>query len=43
MVIQPQYDEANAFYDGLAKVCLDKEGGIWGYIDKAGKMVWVDR
>ena len=36
IVIQPQFDEANAFYEGLASVEKNKK---WGYIDKTGKIV----
>lgn len=36
VVIQPQFDGANAFSDGLAQV---KVGKKWGYIDKTGKFI----
>ncbi|KAK3582429.1 hypothetical protein CHS0354_023975 [Potamilus streckersoni] len=32
-VIPPQYDETGSFYDGAARVKVDKK---WGYIDKSG-------
>ena len=35
-VIQPQFDWADSFNEGLAKV---KMGYKWGYIDKTGKLV----
>jgi len=50
VVIQPQYDFAFPFHNGLARVCNDcslkpvgehktVEGGQWGLIDKQGKVV----
>ncbi|MBD2085891.1 S-layer homology domain-containing protein [Trichocoleus sp. ST-U3] len=36
VVIQPQFDEAEAFSEGLARV---KIADKWGYIDKTGKLV----
>ena len=36
-VINPQFDEAGSFSDGLAQV---KAGGRFGYIDATGKYVW---
>ena len=36
MALEPQYDEAESFHEGLAGVRLD---GKWGFIDKNGKMV----
>ena len=36
MVINPQFDAASPFSEGLAHVRI---GGKWGYIDPAGKMV----
>lgn len=39
-VINPQFDKACGFSEGLAAVLLlGKEGGKWGYIDKTGKFV----
>ncbi len=35
-VIEPKYDDAKAFSEGLARV---KSGGKWGYIDPKGKVV----
>jgi len=45
-VIEPKYDDAYNFDDGLAKVKID---GQWGCIDRTGKVIvpieydWVDR
>ncbi len=36
IVITPEYQEANLFYEGFAVV---KKGGKYGYINKAGKVV----
>jgi hypothetical protein len=36
-VINPQFDEAAPFADGLARV---KTGGRYGYINDSGKYVW---
>ena len=36
MAIQPQFDEATDFSEGLAAV---KIGGKWGFVDKSGKFV----
>ena len=36
MVIPPQFDSAYLFYEGLAKVEINKK---WGYIDQTGKMI----
>ena len=36
LVIKPEYDEANPFYEGYASV---KKGEKYGYINKAGKVV----
>jgi hypothetical protein len=39
-VINPQFDAALRFADGLAAVRIgDENTGKWGYIDKQGKMV----
>ena len=39
-VINPQFDSANDFREGLAEVRIgDDKTGKWGYIDKQGKMV----
>jgi len=35
-VIEPKFDDANPFYEGLAAV---RVGDKWGYIDKTGRMV----
>ena len=34
--IAPKYEDASAFYEGLAAV---KQNGKWGYIDETGKTV----
>ena len=40
VVIDPQFDAALRFADGLAAVRIgDENTGKWGYIDKQGKMV----
>ena len=40
MVVNPQFDVAHPFVDGLAAVRIgDESTGKWGYIDKQGKMV----
>ena len=36
IVITPEYEEANLFYEGFAVV---KKGGKYGYINKDGKIV----
>ncbi|MEO7307570.1 MAG: WG repeat-containing protein [Ferruginibacter sp.] len=36
IIITPQYAEADLFYEGLASV---KKGNLYGYINKAGKVV----
>ncbi|MEO6541627.1 MAG: WG repeat-containing protein [Ferruginibacter sp.] len=36
IIIKPQYAEADFFYEGLASV---KKGNLYGYINKAGKVV----
>jgi hypothetical protein len=36
-VIQPKYDEAWPFSDGVALVLA---GGKWGYINKSGEFIW---
>ena len=35
-VINPQFDEAASFSEGLAQV---RDSGRWGYVDKSGKLV----
>ena len=40
MVIQPQFDEAYEFSEGLAAVLV---GDTWGYVDKTGALVWQDQ
>jgi len=37
IVINPQFDWASSFFEGLARVWI---GGKSGYIDKAGEYVW---
>jgi hypothetical protein len=40
MVINPQFDSAGIFEEGLASVRIgDYKTGKWGYIDKQGRMV----
>ena len=40
VVINPQFDYAEGFSEGLASVRIgDRESGKYGYIDKEGKMV----
>jgi hypothetical protein len=40
MVINPQFDEAQPFSEGLAAVRIGgEEDGKWGFIDKSGKFV----
>jgi len=40
IVINPQFDDANSFSEGLAPIRIgDSETGKWGYINKEGKMV----
>ena len=40
MVINPQFDYASGFADGLAQVRIgDDKTGKYGFIDKQGKMV----
>ena len=40
VVVNPQFDAALRFADGLAAVRIgDENTGKWGYIDKQGKMV----
>ncbi len=36
VVIEPAYENARSFSNGLAAVCVD---GLWGFIDKEGTMV----
>ena len=36
IVIKPVYNDANLFYEGYASV---KKGNMYGYINKAGKVV----
>jgi predicted secreted Zn-dependent protease len=36
VVVNPQFDSAGMFYEGLAAV---KVGGQYGYVDSAGKVV----
>ena len=36
VVIQPQFDQAASFAEGLARVCID---GRWGFIDQSGDIV----
>lgn len=37
--IAPQFQVAESFSDGLARVKSDVSGGLYGYIDKTGKLV----
>ncbi len=37
VVIQPQFDEAYPFINGLAYVRIKDK---WGYIDRTGKYIW---
>jgi hypothetical protein len=40
LVINPQFDRAENFVDGLAPVRIgDEKTGKWGFIDKQGKLV----
>ena len=40
VVINPQFDRADDFSEGLARVRIgDEKTGKWGYIDKEGKFV----
>ena len=36
-VLQPQFDDADDFYEGFARVTSN---GQWSYIDKTGKQIW---
>jgi hypothetical protein len=36
-VMNPQFDEARQFSEGLANV---RVGGRWGIVDKTGRYVW---
>lgn len=40
MVIEPQFDFAAPFFDGLALVNVKAEEPKTGYIDKTGRYVW---
>jgi hypothetical protein len=40
VIIRPQYNKADEFYEGLARV---QTGGKWGYIDATGKVVITPR
>ena len=43
-VIKPAYDVALPFAEnGLAAVCVSAEKGLWGYINRAGKMMIEDK
>jgi hypothetical protein len=37
MIIEPKFDDAEPFSEGLAKIYVGKR---YGYIDKTGKYVW---
>lgn len=40
-VISGDFKYASSFVGGLARVdVLTRDGLLWGYIDKSGKMVW---
>ena len=42
LVINPQFDAAEVFYDGLAAIRIgDDKTGAYGYIDTAGKIVFT--
>lgn len=44
VVINPQFDDAGPFSEGLAAVRIgNDDSGQYGYIDKAGKMVWSEK
>lgn len=38
VAIAPRFNSINSFYEGLARVKLEKDG-LWGYIDKKGEFV----
>jgi len=40
MAIEPQFDFAAPFFDGLALVQMGTEDAKRGYIDKTGSYVW---
>lgn len=40
IVINPQFDHAYSFSEGLAKVKID---GKLGYVNKKGKIVWIEK
>lgn len=47
VIVRPIYSKANNFSEGLAAVCMEKEGmWRWGFIDEKGKVVipfkWAD-
>ena len=37
LVINPQFDEAESFANGLARVKMD---GRFGYVNASGKYIW---
>ena len=37
IVINPQFDDAYNFFEGLASVGVEDK---WGYIDQTGRYVW---
>lgn len=39
IVINPQFDNASIFNEGIALVKTSGENGKWGYIDKTGKII----
>lgn len=36
IIIEPKYEEAEGFLEGLAAVCKGKMGFYWGVINKIG-------
>ena len=40
VMIEPQYDEAKSFSNGLAAVCID---GMWGFINEENELVIENR
>ena len=39
IVIKPQFNQAEGFFDGLAAVQIENNEGKWGYIDKKGHII----
>jgi hypothetical protein len=40
VVIEPQYDEAGSFSEGVARVGIYDKDYKWGFIDRVGKFKW---